>query len=150
MNSSPRQTHERRVLHKGASFAFCAELSRGGPGWAVTRCLGVLTTGSPVPPLADWMGRRKSLRVSRRAGCLFKTRSVPVERSLPPGSGALGRGRRSRNQLLANNQSVYIFLPRHHFVALYEWPFPTRPLFPCIKIADFRPPSCLLPPDRAD
>jgi hypothetical protein len=49
-NSSPRQTHERRVLREGASFAFCAWISRGGPGWPVTRCLGVLTTGSPGSP----------------------------------------------------------------------------------------------------
>jgi len=49
-NSSPRQTHERRVLHEGASFALCAGISRGGPGRAVAACLGVLTAGSPEHP----------------------------------------------------------------------------------------------------
>ena len=29
---SPRQTHLRRVLHEGASFARCRGISRGGPG----------------------------------------------------------------------------------------------------------------------
>jgi hypothetical protein len=45
-----------------------------------------------LPPLADRMGR-KSLRVSRRAGCWVKTGSVPLERSLPPGSAPLVRSR---------------------------------------------------------
>ena len=49
-NSSPRQTYERRVLHEGASFAFCAAFSRGGPGRLGLWCLGVLTTGSPGSP----------------------------------------------------------------------------------------------------
>jgi hypothetical protein len=53
-NSSLRQTHERRVLlisnHEGAFFAFCAWISRGGPGRQVARCLGVFTTGSPGLP----------------------------------------------------------------------------------------------------
>jgi hypothetical protein len=45
-----------------------------------------------LPPLADRMGR-KSLRVSRGAGCWVKTGSVPLERSLPPGSAPLVRSR---------------------------------------------------------
>ena len=49
-NSSPRQTHERRVLHEGASFALCAGSSRGGPGRAVAASLGVFTGGSPGRP----------------------------------------------------------------------------------------------------
>ena len=49
-NSSPRQTHERRVLREGASFAFCAAFLRCGPGRLVPRCLGVLTAGSPGSP----------------------------------------------------------------------------------------------------
>jgi len=32
-NSSPRQTHERRVLHEGASFALCAGISRAITAW---------------------------------------------------------------------------------------------------------------------
>ena len=49
-----------------------------------------------TPPLADRIGR-KSLRVSRGAGCRVKTGSGPLERSLPPGSGAPGRGRTGAN-----------------------------------------------------
>ena len=49
-NSSPRQAHERRVLREGASFAFYAAFSRGGPWRLVPRCLGVFTTGSPDSP----------------------------------------------------------------------------------------------------
>jgi hypothetical protein len=37
-NSSPRQTHERRVLPEGASFALYAGISRGGPGLAARQC----------------------------------------------------------------------------------------------------------------
>ncbi len=49
-NSSPRRKQERRVLHEGASFAFCAGISRGGPGRAVAACVAVLTAGSPGRP----------------------------------------------------------------------------------------------------
>ena len=49
-HSSPRQTHERRVLLEGASFALYAGISRGGPGRAVAASLGVLTTWSPGLP----------------------------------------------------------------------------------------------------
>jgi hypothetical protein len=48
--------------------------------------------GRPTPPLADRMGR-KSLRVSRGAGCRVKTGSVPLERSLPTGSAPLVQSR---------------------------------------------------------
>ena len=41
VNSSPRQTHERRVLHEGASLAFSGAFSRGGPGRRIDHCLGV-------------------------------------------------------------------------------------------------------------
>ena len=59
-NSSPRQTHERRVLHEGASFAFCAAFSRGGPGRLVRRCLGVFTAGSPDSPAGRPDGQKVS------------------------------------------------------------------------------------------
>jgi hypothetical protein len=63
----------------------------GQGGW----CGGVSGSsprGRPTPPLADRIGR-KSLRVSRGAGCRVKTGSVPLERSLPPGSAPLVRSR---------------------------------------------------------
>jgi hypothetical protein len=40
----------RDASSKGASFAFCAGISRGGPGRAVAACLSVLTAGSPGHP----------------------------------------------------------------------------------------------------
>ncbi len=36
--------------HEGASFAFCAGISRGGPGRAVAASFGVFTVGSPGRP----------------------------------------------------------------------------------------------------
>ena len=92
-NSSPRQTHERRVLHEGASFAFCTGVFEGwakAGGHRVSRSLNRRV--ARTPPLADRMGR-KSLWVSRGAGCWVKTGSAPLERSLPSGSGALVRSR---------------------------------------------------------
>ena len=94
-NSSPRQTHERRVLliqitkleTNGASFDFCAALSRGGPQRPVTRYLGVFTAGSPGSPAGRPNGPKVSHRlelwVSRGAGCRVKSGSGPLERSLP-------------------------------------------------------------------
>ena len=91
-NSSPRQTHERRVLHEGASFALYAGISRGGPGRAVAACLSVLTAGSTGSPAGRPDGPKVSPGLSA-GGCRVKSGSGPLERSLPPGSGALGRGR---------------------------------------------------------
>jgi hypothetical protein len=68
----------------------------GQGGW----CGGVSEAqprGRPAPPLADRIGR-KSLRVSRGAGCWVKTGSAPLERSLPSGSGALVRSRTVANR----------------------------------------------------
>jgi hypothetical protein len=89
-NSSPRRKQERRVLHEGASFALFAGISRGGPGRAVAACLAVLTGGSPGRP-AGRLDRPKVSPGLSAGGCRVKTGSGPLERSLPPGSGALGR-----------------------------------------------------------
>jgi RimJ/RimL family protein N-acetyltransferase len=118
-SSSPRQTHERRVLliritgmrFEGAHFAFYAAISRGGPGWPVARRLGDFTTGSPGPPLADRIGR-KSLRVSRGAGCRVKTGSVPLVRSRPVASGDQTQPQHSRP--LWSNRSAQILTIMHH------------------------------------
>ena len=91
-NSSPRQTHERRVLNEGASFALCAAFLRGGPGWLGPRCLGVLTAGSPDSPAGRPDGPEVSPGLSAR-GCRVKSGSGLLERSLTRGSGALGRRR---------------------------------------------------------
>jgi hypothetical protein len=92
-----RETRPPDQNHEGASFAFCATFSRGWPGQLAPRCLGVFTTGSPDSPAGRPDGPKVShgsqSRVSRRAGCRVKAGSVSLERSLPPGSGALGRRR---------------------------------------------------------
>ncbi len=46
--------------HEGASFAFCAGISRGGPGRAVPRCLGDFTAGSPGSPAGRLDGPKVS------------------------------------------------------------------------------------------
>jgi hypothetical protein len=85
-NSSPRQSHERRVLLiqiTRARLSLCAQRFRGvGEGGWCRGVSGSSPWGRRAPPLADRIGR-KSLRVSRRAGCRVKTGSVPLERSLP-------------------------------------------------------------------
>ena len=73
----------------------------GGPGRAVTACLGVFTGGSPGHPRwptrwAESLPHHSALGLSA-GGCQVKTASGPPERSLPPGSGALGRGRTGAN-----------------------------------------------------
>ena len=106
-NSSPRQTHERRVLHdenhEGASFAFCAGISRG---WARAGGRGESRSlhrrVARTPPLADRMGR-KSLRVSPREGAGLRLRRARWSGHYPLvsrlGSGALGRGALARDPL---------------------------------------------------
>jgi hypothetical protein len=84
-NSSPRQTHERRVLHEGASFAFCAGISRGwarAAGHRVSRSLHRRV--ARTPPLADRMGR-KSLRVSPRQGAGLRLRRARWRGHYPRG-----------------------------------------------------------------
>jgi len=60
-NSSPRQTHERRVLHEGASLAFVRgdseEWARAG-GRGESRSLNHVV--ARTHPLADRMGRKSS------------------------------------------------------------------------------------------
>jgi hypothetical protein len=70
-NNSPRQTHERRVLHGDASVAFCAASSRGGPALPVMRRPGDLTTGSPGSPAGLSNRPKVSLGLSpgRVPGC---------------------------------------------------------------------------------
>jgi len=82
----------------------------GQGGW----CGGVSEAqprGRPAPPLADRIGR-KSLRVSRGAGCWVKTGSAPLERSLPSGSGALVRSRTVANRdprVMSANVATSVF-----------------------------------------
>ena len=76
-----------------ARLSLCAQRFRGWArvgGRRVSRSLNRRV--ARTPPLADRMGR-KSLWVSRGAGCWVKTGSAPLERSLPSGSGALVRSR---------------------------------------------------------
>jgi hypothetical protein len=60
-----RETRPPDPNHEGASFAFCAAFSRGGPGRLVRRCLGVLTTGSPGSPAGRPDGPKVSPGLSR-------------------------------------------------------------------------------------
>ena len=60
-----RETRPPDQSHEGASFDFCAALSRGGRGWAVDRCLGDLTAGSPDSPAGRPNGPKVSPGLSR-------------------------------------------------------------------------------------
>ena len=104
-NSGPRQTHERRVLHEGASFAFCAAFSRGGPGRLVPRCLGVLTAGSPDSP-AGPPNRPKVSPGLFVGGCWVQSGSGPLERSLPRGRGRWGGGGQSTSNRAQSPRSL--------------------------------------------
>jgi hypothetical protein len=86
-NSSPRRKQERRVLHEGASFAFCAGISRGwarAGGRGESRSLHRRVTRTP--PLADRMGR-KSLRVSPREGAGLRLGRARWSGHYPGGRG---------------------------------------------------------------
>ncbi len=96
-----RETRPHDENHEGASFALYAGISRGGTGRAVAASLGVFTGGSPGHPhwptgWAESLPHHSALGLSA-GGCRVKTGSGPLERSLPPGSGVLGRGRTGAN-----------------------------------------------------
>jgi len=83
---------------RGRVFRFLRSVFEGwarAAGAAVSRSLNRRV--ARTPPLADRMGR-KSLRVSRGAGCRVKSGSVPLERSLPPGSAPQVRSRTVANR----------------------------------------------------
>ena len=86
-HSSPRQTHERRVLHEGASFASCAGISRGGPGRPVTACLGVLTAGSPGHPHWPTGWAERPQRTGTQGGHHQRPQRTGTQRCRPQRTG---------------------------------------------------------------
>jgi hypothetical protein len=66
--------------YKGASFAFCAGISAGGPGRAVTACLGVFTAGSPGRPRRSTGGARASGKAAGRCSATTSA-AAPAARS---------------------------------------------------------------------
>jgi hypothetical protein len=80
-NNSPRQTHERRVLHGDASVAFCVAVSRAAPECPVSRRPVVATAGSTGCPAGRPDGPKVSPGLS--AGeCRVRTGPGSLERSI--------------------------------------------------------------------
>jgi len=74
---------------RGASFAFCAAFSRGGPGRLGPRCLAVITAGSPGYP--HWpTGWAESLSGSLRGRVPGSEWVGPAGAVTTPGVGSAG------------------------------------------------------------